>query len=170
MEFERIKISVRDTGVGIDAVKLRGLFSAFTKIMQSRELNREGVGLGLTISKNLAEAMGGGITVASKVGVGSEFTVVLPFILGKPSSSRETPFKRMGSKSERSLSPPWLQCSTLVRKCDAFFEADVQYRAKSNVLSKFSQRTPTFDQGEFDEFTHSRNSESCFPLTVYQQA
>ena len=45
---------VSDTGVGIDSQRIQSLFSAFTKIMKNRELNKEGVGLGLTISKNLA--------------------------------------------------------------------------------------------------------------------
>ena len=41
------------------------LFTNFTKIMKNRELNNEGVGLGLTISKNLAKALGGDISVKS---------------------------------------------------------------------------------------------------------
>lgn len=54
------------------------MFSAFTKILKDRDLNKEGVGLGLTVSKNLAVAMGGDITFLSKVGVGSTFTLELP--------------------------------------------------------------------------------------------
>ena len=68
-----------DTGVGIDPTRIPNLFKAFTKIMQNREMNKEGVGLGLTISKNLAKAMGGDITVDSLVGVGSKFNVCLPY-------------------------------------------------------------------------------------------
>jgi len=47
-------ISVRDTGVGMNAESLASLFNDFTKISKHRDLNKEGVGLGLTISKNLA--------------------------------------------------------------------------------------------------------------------
>ena len=48
-----------DTGVGIPEDQKSKLFSAFTKIMSNRELNREGVGLGLTVNQNLAKALGG---------------------------------------------------------------------------------------------------------------
>ena len=47
--------------------------------MDYRELNKDGVGLGLTISKNLAQAFGGDLLVESKVGVGSFFVLSLPF-------------------------------------------------------------------------------------------
>ncbi len=47
--------------------------------MDFRELNKDGVGLGLTISKNLAQAFGGDIQVESKVGLGSIFILSLPF-------------------------------------------------------------------------------------------
>jgi hypothetical protein len=47
--------------------------------MNFRELNKDGVGLGLTISKNLAQAFGGDISVESKVSKGSMFILSLPF-------------------------------------------------------------------------------------------
>lgn len=56
------------------------LFTNFTKIMKNRELNHEGVGLGLTISKNLAKALGGDIYVQSQIGVGSSFTLKIPVV------------------------------------------------------------------------------------------
>ena len=73
-----LKISVVDTGVGIEPSRVAGLFNAFTKIMRNREMNQEGVGLGLSISKNLAKALGGDITVESLLGVGSKFIVIIP--------------------------------------------------------------------------------------------
>ena len=55
------------------------LFNAFTKIMTNRNLNKEGCGLGLTISKNIAQALGGDITLQSEVGIGSKFILTLPY-------------------------------------------------------------------------------------------
>jgi signal transduction histidine kinase len=73
-----IYIKIIDTGVGIENHRLEGLFTAFTKIMRHRELNQEGVGLGLTVSKNLANALGGDITVESFIGTGTTFSVSIP--------------------------------------------------------------------------------------------
>ena len=56
---------MKDTGVGIHPHRVKNLFTAFTKIMRNRELNQDGVGLGLVVSKNLALAMGGDIKVKS---------------------------------------------------------------------------------------------------------
>ena len=58
--------------------QVSSLFKNFTKIMDHRELNKEGVGLGLTISKNIAIALGGDIEVQSQVGKGSKFILWLP--------------------------------------------------------------------------------------------
>ena len=75
---EHFLISVIDTGVGIDQNELKKLFKPYTKIMSNRSLNKQGCGLGLTISRLLANALGGDIQVESEVAKGSKFTVVLP--------------------------------------------------------------------------------------------
>lgn len=65
---------------------MANLFHNFTKIMNNRELNHEGVGLGLTISKNLAKALGGDIYVQSFIGVGSSFTLKIPVLFVAPAT------------------------------------------------------------------------------------
>ena len=62
-EFDKCIFEVRDTGVGIEPDKLDQLFTEFTKVQRYRNLNKDGVGLGLVISKNLTEALGGEIKV-----------------------------------------------------------------------------------------------------------
>jgi signal transduction histidine kinase len=73
-----VHVKVSDTGRGIPEERLQEIFEPF--VQADRRLNqpRDGVGLGLTISRDLARAMGGDIMVESAVGVGSTFTLVLP--------------------------------------------------------------------------------------------
>jgi len=73
-----LKIEVEDTGIGIPESQQGVIFEAFGQ--QSGQSNRTygGVGLGLAISKRLVEKMNGTITVTSKVGEGSVFTVSIP--------------------------------------------------------------------------------------------
>ena len=75
----RVQIAVRDTGVGISAEALDRIFQPFVQEDSSTTRKFGGTGLGLSISRRLAELMGGSISVASEAGVGSCFTVMLPF-------------------------------------------------------------------------------------------
>jgi PAS domain S-box-containing protein len=71
-------IHVRDTGPGIAPDRLSSIFDPFVQVGHFGEPNRAGVGLGLAISRELAHAMGGDLTVVSELGRGSTFTVRLP--------------------------------------------------------------------------------------------
>jgi PAS domain S-box-containing protein len=72
------EIRVIDTGVGIPADKLDAIFEPFVQVGRSLNSPGEGTGLGLAISRDLARGMGGDLTVASTLGVGSTFTLALP--------------------------------------------------------------------------------------------
>jgi PAS domain S-box-containing protein len=74
---EHVRIRVADTGVGIPADKLDAIFSPFTQLGRSLNNPRAGAGLGLSISRGLASAMGGSLTVESTEGKGSAFTLTL---------------------------------------------------------------------------------------------
>ncbi len=69
-----LRVSVRDTGIGIPADRLGRLFQNFTQAEASTHRTYGGTGLGLVISKHLAELHGGTLTVESTAGVGSVFT------------------------------------------------------------------------------------------------
>jgi signal transduction histidine kinase len=70
-----IIFGVRDSGPGIPAADIPTLFREFRRLAPERA---EGAGIGLAISKRLADALGGRIAVSSKPGVGSHFTLTLP--------------------------------------------------------------------------------------------
>ncbi len=74
----RLRVSVRDTGVGIGEEYLRFIFGAFNQVDSSLTRRYEGTGLGLAICQQLTELMGGELQVDSAVGRGSTFTLELP--------------------------------------------------------------------------------------------
>jgi len=73
-----VKIEVADSGVGIPAGRIDGLFEKFVQGDASATRRHGGVGLGLTVCRSLAQMMGGRIEVSSVEGKGSIFTVLLP--------------------------------------------------------------------------------------------
>jgi signal transduction histidine kinase/CheY-like chemotaxis protein len=72
-----IVITVRDTGIGLTAEQIDGLFQAFSQADASTARRFGGTGLGLSISRQLANLMGGDVAVDSAPDVGSEFTISL---------------------------------------------------------------------------------------------
>jgi PAS domain S-box-containing protein len=74
----QVRVRVTDTGAGIPPEKLEAIFSPFTQLGRSLKSPRAGAGLGLSISRGLAEAMGGSLTVQSRLGEGSTFILALP--------------------------------------------------------------------------------------------
>lgn len=72
-----VRIAVRDTGVGIPADKIDGVFNEFETVGHVSR-HHKGTGLGMPISRRLVESMGGRLTLVSEVGVGSEFFIDVP--------------------------------------------------------------------------------------------
>ena len=78
---DQVALAVEDTGQGLDAAQLARLFTPFERLGAQRTAV-EGTGLGLALSRQLAQAMGGSIEVTSEPGVGSCFTLWLPAAAG----------------------------------------------------------------------------------------
>jgi two-component system sensor histidine kinase/response regulator len=73
-----MEIAVSDTGIGIKEEELHKIFTAYVRIEDAKTKKYEGMGLGLTISRNLAALLGGTISVTSIYGKGTTFVMSLP--------------------------------------------------------------------------------------------
>ncbi|PKQ43587.1 ATP-binding protein [Confluentibacter flavum] len=73
-----LQVSISDTGIGISKDQQKNIFKAFTQGHGAKENNQNGFGLGLTISKKLAELLGGTLTLESELGKGSTFFLKIP--------------------------------------------------------------------------------------------
>jgi PAS domain S-box-containing protein len=73
-----LRITVSDTGCGLTQDELGQIFKEYGQVAAHRDINPDGTGLGLPISRKLATLMGGTLTAESTVGVGSVFSLMLP--------------------------------------------------------------------------------------------
>lgn len=101
---QRVRVEVTDTGAGIDPAVLPRLFTAFEQGEIRSQRQQAGLGLGLAISKRLAEAHGGTIAVQSGGrGMGATFTVELPTIARAPISTTPPRSSAEGATTTRQL-------------------------------------------------------------------
>lgn len=75
---DKVQIEISDTGIGIPQDALTNLFTKFFRVSSGLEQGSKGTGLGLYIAKSIINIHHGEIAVASKVGVGTTFTIILP--------------------------------------------------------------------------------------------
>ncbi|MCW3784887.1 response regulator [Plebeiibacterium sediminum] len=81
-DFIKLKIDVKDTGIGINTNDLSSIFDEFSQAENMVKEKHGGTGLGLTISKKLIELQKGSIKVKSQINKGSHFTVIIPYKKG----------------------------------------------------------------------------------------
>src|SRR5699024_6675421 len=81
VDNDAMQIMITDTGIGMKEEELDNIFTMFYRGENSADKHTGGLGLGLAISKQLAELSGGTISAHSEVGAGSTFTITLPLVV-----------------------------------------------------------------------------------------
>ncbi|MCI9129990.1 MAG: response regulator [Eggerthellaceae bacterium] len=94
------EICVKDTGIGMSAEFLKRIFQPFERANATGAHAMDGTGLGMTITKNLVELIGGGIKVESEEGVGSEFIITLPLRVNRQAEEDAQAAKFAGEAAE----------------------------------------------------------------------
>ncbi|WP_350560981.1 HAMP domain-containing sensor histidine kinase [Psychrobacter sp. CAL346-MNA-CIBAN-0220] len=77
-ESTRWQIKVIDTGIGIDPIYIEDVFTPFFQVDSSQTRAHEGLGIGLSVIKQIVQLMGASIELTSKLGAGSQFTILIP--------------------------------------------------------------------------------------------
>jgi len=105
----KVKVSISDTGAGISKKKQKYLFTAFNRL-GAEETEVEGTGIGLVITKDIVELMGGAVGFESKKGKGSTFWVELVHVYGKPGEKyEEETFTVNNSSNEKTHSVIYIE-------------------------------------------------------------
>ena len=97
-----LSFAVIDTGIGISAANISKLFQPFIQIDSALNRQYVGTGLGLALVKRIAELHGGQVKLTSELGVGSRFTVELPFNIAEP-DLESTPQGELGTDDSQQV-------------------------------------------------------------------
>ncbi|UII33339.1 response regulator [Fulvivirga ulvae] len=143
-----LEFSIKDTGIGIPAEKIKTIFDGFTQASSDTTRKYGGTGLGLTIVKSLVELQHGKLSVKSRVGSGSEFIFTLPFESTLSKSEDNTDLKKDTNKD---LS----QLKILVVEDNELNQFLIQslllkYNASVNVACDGVEAISILEQTEFD--------------------
>jgi signal transduction histidine kinase/ligand-binding sensor domain-containing protein/CheY-like chemotaxis protein/HPt (histidine-containing phosphotransfer) domain-containing protein len=135
-----VRLAVSDTGVGMDAATIGKIFEPFTQADESTTRRFGGTGLGLAICRDLAELMGGAVTVESRPNVGSTFHVRLPLALaaaqtaGAPDS--EASHSAAASLASRSDASPSMSAPALAVPRPALARRTVRILTRRPALAE----------------------------------
>jgi PAS domain S-box-containing protein len=152
-EEVELHFSVEDTGIGIPADKQQSVFSAFSQADSSLTRTFGGTGLGLTISSQLVELMGGRIWLESEEGAGSAFHFTVRLGSGAPSPKEELPGK-----------------DNMVQRRSVLVvdDNDTNLRILGRMLSNHGLRTTLADSGPaaLEALRHAADRDNPFEFIV----
>jgi PAS domain S-box-containing protein len=109
IEDDQVTFTIKDTGIGINKENLARIFEEFRQEVDGHHRPFEGLGVGLTLAKEVVERMGGKIDVKSEKGIGSEFSFHVPY---RPAGTKSR--SRKSAEEELSRSVDWRKRKCLV--------------------------------------------------------
>lgn len=131
-EFVLLRISVQDSGIGLDSTDVQGLFQAFNQVDNSLTRQVGGTGLGLAISKRLIEMMGGEIGVDSVPGEGAEFWICVN--LAKAHEEFESPPAALLGRRAAVFEPHELAHQSLLHQLEDCGVDAISFASMDNLL------------------------------------
>lgn len=129
----RYRIEIQDTGIGIEPDKLKFIFEPFTQADESSSRLYGGSGLGLSITRQLVELMGGSIDCSSEPGAGSQFTVELA--LERPAPTRSEPAMSLQGCKVLIAAQPGAKVDIMARQIQAWFGVAVTSATMHQALA-----------------------------------
>ena len=130
-----LEISITDTGIGISKNQKESIFNAFSQAESNKNNTQKGFGLGLTISKKLAELLNGNLSLKSELNKGSTFTLKLPVIL----TDRTDESKIKEPKKDK----PTFNLKAIIVEDDAPMRLLIQ-----NLLKQYGIKSYVFDNAQ----------------------
>lgn len=145
VDYINMVFSVKDTGSGIREEDLRKMYGRFERFDLEKNRNIEGTGLGLRISKQLAELMGGDIAVESEYGKGSEFSLCLKQKIINYDPVGKVDFKKTGNGEEKKYSVLFTAPKAKILVVD---DIDMNLFVVENLLKKTEMQIDVAQSGE----------------------
>jgi len=164
----QLQLKVIDSGIGIEESKFERVFNPFTQSDTSTTRKFGGTGLGLTISKRLAEALGGSISLCSVLGQGSTFSVTLDTgpvkkqDLIRPTTSEKTLTEEFDSTPEVGKNPV-LNCHILLAE-----DGEMNQRLITHLLKKAGAQVEVAENGQvaFEKYASSVKNNQPFDVIL----
>ncbi len=141
---KKLKLVVKDNGIGIAEKDKSRIFEKFYKAKNSQALNKEGTGIGLSIVKELVEMHHGIVQVDSEIGLGTAFTVIVPF-------DRES-YTEYDLVTPENNSQP-VQQSSIENPAETILQPDVkkQYNLQSMLVVEDNSELREYLAGHFEK-------------------
>lgn len=141
-----LKIEVEDSGIGIRKEDMDRLFLNFTRVDEQKNRNIQGTGLGLSLTKNLVQMMGGEIHVTSEYGKGSVFTAVIPqkIVNAEPMGDFAQKYQQYINAAEKKQCIPWAPKAKMLVVDDV----EMNLKVAQNYIKETGARVDLAHSGE----------------------